>query len=277
MKKLFLLFLFFVVGLISANASSNGGTYSKHISSKGGTNPTETGTNNAGAYSKYMSPEAGVNSMTGTIALQKEVASISVGQLGVSFTLKYSGNVFKEVETKNDQISSGVVGLGWSLGRSQIICDCKENAFLDDDIYYLITAEGNRYKIFDQIQWRKNLGIKALSTSTTENWVIEGNPYWKIERIVGESTDASIDNTIWKYVKGWKITDTEGIIHTYGDINETNTLFNPIHKATEYDLIWLSYMDGEKKKNSKRLYGIHSWRRFFILPCRMESFKRRRS
>ncbi|NLG38771.1 MAG: hypothetical protein GX545_02465 [Fibrobacter sp.] len=227
MKRRLITILFFLIGLISANAS-----------------------NNVGAFSKYMSPEGGINPMTGTIALQKDLASISVGQIGTRFILNYSGNVFKDVKTKNEEISSGIVGLGWSLGRSQIVCDCKENAFLDDDIYYLITAEGNRYKIFDQIQWRKNLGIKALSTSTTENWVIEGNPYWKIERIVGESTDASIDNTIWKYVKGWKITDTEGIIHTYGDINEANTLFNPIHKATEYDLIWLSYMDGEKKKTA---------------------------
>ena len=77
-----------------------------------------------------MSPEGGINPMSGTVALQKEIASISVGQVGTSFTLSYSGNIFKDVETQNKDISSGLVGLGWSLGRAQIVCDCKEKRLL---------------------------------------------------------------------------------------------------------------------------------------------------
>lgn len=190
-----------------------------------------------------MSPEGGINPMSGTVALQKEIASISVGHVGANFTLSYSGNVFKDVETQNKDVSSGIVGLGWSLGRAQIVCDCKENSFLDDDIYYLITAEGNRYKIFDQTKWLGNFGTK--SSTSEEYWVIEGNPYWKIERVVGQHVDPGHADVIWKYVKGWRITDTEGIVHTYGDIDEVNSLYAPTPNATEYDLIWLKPYEQE--------------------------------
>ena len=67
---------------------------------------------NTNAFNKYMSPEGGVNPMSGTVALSKSLASISAGEVSVSFDLSYSGNIFKEVKTKNDQTTVGIVGLG---------------------------------------------------------------------------------------------------------------------------------------------------------------------
>lgn len=196
-----------------------------------------------------MSPEGGINPSTGTVALQKEIANISAGQVSVGFNLKYSGNVFKEAKKANDETSSGIVGLGWSLGRSQIICDCKKNSYLDDDEYFLVTAEGNRYKIFEEKSWRKQFKVD-YNENAPEKWWIEGNPFWKIERIVGESIIPEEGSIVWKFVKGWKITDAEGIEHVYGDVDETNSLTGPVANATEYDLIWLQYKDGNATKPS---------------------------
>lgn len=197
-------------------------------------------TENTNAFSKYMSPEGGINPSSGTVALQKDVASLSAGQVSVNFSLKYSGNVFKEAETPNNETSSDIVGLGWSLGRAKIICNCKNNSFLDDDVYFLVTAEGNRYQIFDETAWRKTFK-ENYNEGDPEKWRVEGNPYWKVERVVGSSLLLGEGHHVWKYVKYWKITDASGIVHIYGDSDEKYSLTGPSStgKATEYDLIWL--------------------------------------
>ena len=209
---------------------------------------------NSSAFNKYMSPEGGVNPLSGTVALQKDVASISVGQLSTSLSLKYSGNIFREATRSNDEVKGGIVGLGWSMGRAKIVCDCKNNSFLDDDVYFLITADGSRYRIFDENAWKRHFNYNR--TVQGEKWRIEGNPFWKVERILGHTMFPDIDTVQWHYVKGWKITDAEGIVHVYGDIQETNSLTGPsaAAKATEYDLIWLNYKD--EKGTRKSAYGL---------------------
>jgi hypothetical protein len=113
---------------------------------------------NTNAFNKYMSPEGGINPMSGTVALQKDLTTLSVGQLSVSFSLKYSGNIYQEATKPNNEAPGGIVGLGWALGRAQIVCDCKKTAFLDDDTYYLVTADGNRYQFFEEKPWKKQFG-----------------------------------------------------------------------------------------------------------------------
>lgn len=195
---------------------------------------------NANAYNKYMSPEAGINPMSGTVALQKEIASISDGQVKASFSIKYSGNIFEEVKKNNKDVKSGLVGLGWSFGRTKIVCNCKNNAFLPDDDYYLVTADGNRYKIFNEKAWRKHFNVGYSEDIPNDKWWIEGNPFWKVERFEGEE---NVGGENWSFVKGWKITDAEGIVHSYGDLSETKSLTGPTPNATEYDLIWLQYQE----------------------------------
>ena len=210
--------------------------------------------NNSNAFNKYMSPEGGINPMSGTVALQKEIASISDGQVKASFSIKYSGNIFEEVKKDNKDVKSGLVGLGWSFGRSRIICDCKNNAYLPDDDYYLVTADGNRYKIFNEKSWRKHFNVDYNDNIPENKWWIEGNPFWKVERFEGSWVFAETGSDYaWSFVKGWKITDAEGIVHTYGDLSETKSLVAPEANATEYDLNWLIYND---KGHIKNAYGL---------------------
>lgn len=184
---------------------------------------------NSNAFNKYMSPEGGINPMSGTVTLTKSLASISVGEVSVSFDLSYSGNVFKEVQTRNDKTTVGLVGLGWTMGRAKIVSDNRGTSFIGDDQYYLVLSSGGRFKIFK----------KNPSDPNDKKWWVEGNPFMKVEQVV-DSTDVTGKGEYITYVKGWKITDTKGVIHEYGDINENrdSILVSPIRNATEYDLFW---------------------------------------
>lgn len=208
---------------------------------------------NTSAFNKYMSPEGGINPMSGTVALQKDVASISAGQIKTNLSLKYAGNVFREATRSNDEVKGGIVGLGWSMGRAKIVCDCKKNSFLDDDIYYLVTADGTRYKIFEEKAWRKQFNVD-YDSNAKERWWVEGNPFWKVEPVIGEAVLPDVGGVVWKYIKGWNITDAEGVVHTYGDTLEVNSLTGPKANATEYDLVWLQYKD--KNGLSQPAFGL---------------------
>ena len=164
--------------------------------------------------------------MSGTVVLSKKLASISAGDVSVSFDLNYSGNIFKEVETKNDQTTVGLVGLGWAFGRAKIVSDNRGTSYLGDDQYYLMLPSGGRFKIFQD-------------TSKGDRWWVEGNPYLKVEQ-VADSVDMTGNGERIAYVKGWKIIDTKGITHYYGDLDDTNNPFfaKPTRNATEYDLFW---------------------------------------
>lgn len=190
--------------------------------------------NNSNAFNKYMSPEGGINPLSGTVALSKSLASISAGDVSVGFDLSYSGNVFKEVQTRNDQTTVGLVGLGWSLGRAKVVCDNRGTSFIGDDQYYLVLASGGQFKIF-----------KENPSNPNDRWWVEGNPFMKVKQVI-DSTDVTGKGDYITYVKGWKITDTKGVVHEYGDINENKSqiLKSPNRNATEYDLFWPLKEDG---------------------------------
>lgn len=190
--------------------------------------------NNSNAFNKYMSPEGGINPLSGTVALTKSLASISAGDVSVNFDLSYSGNIFKEVQTRNDQTTVGIVGLGWTLGRAKVVGDNRGTSFIGDDQYYLELSSGGRFKIF-----------KKNPSDPNGKWWVEGNPFMKVEQVVG-STDVTGKGDYITYVKGWKITDTKGVVHEYGDINEQDSMIltKPNRNATEYDLFWPLKDDG---------------------------------
>lgn len=157
------------------------------------------------------------------------------------------------MKTRNDQTTVGLVGLGWTLGRAKVISDNRGTSFIGDDQYYLELSSGGRFKIF-----------KKNPSNPSDRWWVEGNPFMKVEQVVG-STDVTGKGDYITYVKGWKITDSKGIVHEYGDLNEQNSeiLMNPKRNATEYDLFWpfkddettLGYgLIGKAIKGHPRLY-----------------------
>lgn len=189
------------------------------------------------AFNKYMSPESGINPMSGTVNFSVPLTTISAGEVSASFNLKYSGNVQKSVQTRNDISSTGWVGLGWSLGNGKIVSDNRNTMKNSDDEYSFITAEGVTYRIYKEEDLAGNF----------KKWWIDGLPYWKVER---KTQDVQIGGKSFNVVIGWILTDDNGKKYEYGDMKYCSTYnentFNSEsdcspHHATEYELGWAAY------------------------------------
>jgi len=204
-------------------------------------------------FNQYMSADAGVNPLSGTVSVSKTLASISAGDVQASFTMSYSGNVTQYVNNRNDVSPTGWLGLGWAMGFAKIICEHNSSMSLDDDSYYLLTAEGNRHKI-----------VKPDPQNGNTKWWISGLPYWKIEPEIVK--DVNYGNHKYDFIVGWIVTDDSGRKYRYGDFLSKNDMESLgrndfkngklLGNATQYVLCWPdSYgMVGENLGGTPRLY-----------------------
>lgn len=99
------------------------------------------------SFNRYMSADGGVDPLSGTARFEVPLATLTAGDVFASFSLNYSGNVSQTVKNRNDLSPSGWTGLGWSLGFAKIVSDNNRSMSLLDDFYFLITAEGLRYRL----------------------------------------------------------------------------------------------------------------------------------
>lgn len=169
------------------------------------------------SFNRFMNPQAGVNTLSGTVAFSKSLVQISSGSVSAIFDLTYSGNVFREVQSRNDKSLGSWVGLGWSLGRTSIVCDHRGTIVPDDDMYYLSLPTGVRYQLL----------------YSSGKWWVEQQPYWKIERI---SKSVIWQGASYSIVMGWKIIDESGMVSFYGDYTDSPS--SPVRNATQHELSW---------------------------------------
>lgn len=173
------------------------------------------------AFNKYMSPDGGINPLSGTVSFSVPLATLSAGDVSTSFALNYSGNVSQSVKNRNDISPTGWVGLGWSMGFAKIVSENNHSMSLLDDFYYLITAEGVRYKLIYE----------------GNRWWIEDLPYWLVERHVETK---NLNGKTFEIVVGWVLTDDLGNKYQYGDMSYclTNALDTACSAqgATAYEL-----------------------------------------
>ena len=172
-------------------------------------------------FNKYMSPDGGINPLSGTVSFSVPLATLSAGGVSTSFALNYSGNVSQSVKNRNDLSSTSWVGLGWSMGFAKIVSENNHSMSLLDDFYYLVTAEGIRYKLIYE----------------GDRWWIEGLPYWLVERYVETKV---LSGKTFEIVVGWILTDDSGNKYQYGDMSYcmSNTLDTACSAqgATAYEL-----------------------------------------
>lgn len=173
------------------------------------------------AFNKYMSPDGGINHLSGTVSFSVPLATLSAGGVSTSVALSYSGNVSQSVKNRNDISRTGWVGLGWSMGFAKIVSENNHSMSLLDDSYFLITAEGLRYKLIYE----------------GNRWWIEDLPYWLVERHVETK---SLNGKTFEIVVGWVLTDDLGNKYQYGDMSYclTNALDTSCSAqgATAYEL-----------------------------------------
>ena len=170
-------------------------------------------------FNKYSSAEEGVNLFTGSVALNRNLVTVSSGNVSASVELNYSGNVSEAVANRNDIAPTSWVGLGWSLGHAKIICEDAGTMWLGDDTYYFVTAGGVKFLLFK----------KGVDEKGNDKWWIESLPYWKVTPITKDVTFSQNKYTI---IVGWKLIDESGNTYTYGDGEYPSS--NP--NATEYTL-----------------------------------------
>ena len=179
------------------------------------------------AFNEYMSPESGINPMSGTVAFSKKLTEISSGTLKSTLTLNYSGNVFQNVQNRNDKYPSSWLGLGWSMGFAQIVSENNGSMSLEDDTYYLRTAEGLTGKIVND-------------PTKSKKWWIESMPFWNVEPIVVK--DQTFGSKKYDIIVGWTLTDPNGNKYTYGEGvfcgNTSNGKPCSEQGATQYELSW---------------------------------------
>lgn len=173
------------------------------------------------AFNKYMSPDGGINPLSGTVGFSVPIATLSAGSVSASFALNYSGNVSRSVKNRNDLSPTSWVGLGWSMGFAKIVGENNHSMSLLDDFYYLVTAEGVRYKLIYE----------------GNRWWIEGLPYWLVERRIETKV---LGGKTFEIVVGWILTDDSGNKYQYGDMSYcgSNTLDSAcgVQGATAYEL-----------------------------------------
>lgn len=205
------------------------------------------------AFNQYMSPDGGINPLSGTVSFSVPIATLSAGSVYTSFTLNYSGNVSQSVKNRNDLSQTSWIGLGWSMGFAKIVSENNHSMSLLDDFYYLITAEGIRYKLI----YEKN------------RWWIEGLPYWRAER---QTETKILNGKSFEIVVGWILTDDSGNKYRYGDgnycANNTSDSVCSEQGATTYELGFPAFGhtgesiggDDVPYPVSWNLAGIYDWK-----------------
>jgi hypothetical protein len=170
-------------------------------------------------FNKYSDAENGVNLFSGTAALNRNLVTVSAGNVSASVELIYSGNINEVVANRNDIAPTSWVGLGWSLGHAKIICEDAGTMWLGDDSYYFVTASGVRYSLFKE----------GVDESGEDKWWIESLPYWRVAPI---KDNVNFGKNNYDIIVGWKVVDELGNTYFYGDKVYTSVYRN----ATEYTL-----------------------------------------
>lgn len=137
-----------------------------------------------------------VNLFTGQVSLPLNLASLpGKNELGINFSINYMSNVRDAVTTRNLEAPTSVLGLGWSLSKSQIIVDNKETGTRTDDDFYLVEGGINHTLVCIA----KSATVNTYKTHRYQNWIIK----------------------YYKSTEKWEIIKDNGMMVTYGDQNST--------------------------------------------------------
>ncbi len=166
-----------------------------------------------------------VNLFTGDLALPLNLVSIPGRDgLGIDVSLSYSSaNIENISDVWNLDAPTGILGLGWSMGQSQIVVDNKQTGARDDDEFYLVDGGGSTRLICVG----NSSGIKSYKTKTFSNKIIK-------------YTFAS---------ETWEITHEDGSKSFYGDQNSNRNTVQWIVK-------WGNWIGNSNVASGQQRQGI---------------------
>lgn len=134
-----------------------------------------------------------VNLFTGQVNLPINLISMKGRNgLDVNVSISYSSNVKKNVDTWNLEAPTGVLGLGWQFGYSQIVVDHKGTGTREDDEFYLIEGGASNKLVCYQIN------------SNNRKYKTKNYQFWDITYYNNSSEER------------WEIVKENGIKYVYG-------------------------------------------------------------
>ncbi|MDC8002584.1 hypothetical protein POV27_00845 [Aureisphaera galaxeae] len=158
-----------------------------------------------------------LNLNRGKVNFKIPVASVSSNGVGVGLNLIYSGEQgLKNALYTNKKRPTGIVGLGWELSSSRIVCDNKQTGYRDDDDFYLM----------ENGALQKMICVKKTGTSFYE-FKIENLPNWNVH--------------YFKNSNYWRITKDDGVVYYYGDSDP-----NVDNNANENIIRWNNWIGDSK-------------------------------
>lgn len=135
--------------------------------------------------------ENSVNLFTGDVTLPVNLVSLpSRGGLSMSVSAHYNSNIEDQVDTRNLEAPTGILGLGWSIPIPKIVVDNKSTGTREDDDFYLIEGGTPNQLIYTGA----TSGTWEFETINRSSWKITYNPILEKWQIIKE------DGT--KYVYG---------------------------------------------------------------------------
>ncbi|MEO9850071.1 MAG: RHS repeat-associated core domain-containing protein [Reichenbachiella sp.] len=142
----------------------------------------------SGAMSMAGSASNNINLNTGEINIPVTLATIpGRNGLGASVSASYnSAGVRDKVDVRNLQASTGVLGLGWSIGLDKISCDHKGTGSRLDDEFYI---NGNKL-------------LKTGGDATTWTYSTFSQMFWKV--------------TYYHMADYWEVIKEDGTKYFYG-------------------------------------------------------------
>jgi hypothetical protein len=159
-----------------------------------------------------------VNLFTGQVNLPINLISMSGRNgLDVNVSISYSSNVKNNVETWNLEAPTGVLGLGWQFGYSQIVVDHKGTGTREDDDFYLIDGGSSNKLVCYQI----NTDNRKYKTKNYQFWDIT---YYN------NSTE-----------ERWEIIKEDGVKYIYGGDLTSNRY------AVQYSSKWGNWIGNSKQ------------------------------
>ncbi len=170
------------------------------------TTPKSSSFNSGQSIEGHM--ENSVNQVTGKVAFNVPIASISSGSANFSVSFGYNGESgFEQIKKLPKYSPSGILGSGWSFSTPRIIADHKNTKTREDDTFYL----------FDGVSSTKLLNIGKQGTL----WYFKTEVYRPIQITYNSSTNE------------WKVVDENGMIYSYSDKSYLSTWGNWIGSTNQ--------------------------------------------
>lgn len=179
----------------------------------------------------------GVNMFTGDVLLPVNLVSLPTHNgIGINVGINYNSNIDHQVKVWNEDMTTGILGLGWDLSLSKIIVDNNNTGVIDDDKFYL-SLSGKTIQF---------INTETASSNTIYYFTAKGSPNMKVTYYLGSNKWTLImeDGSIWTF--GENSNAISYTVHWDGWMGSSSLNTNQTQAADAWFLSKVKYYTGEE-------------------------------